>query len=217
MQPTWPACLSQPWGEHCPAHTPSANVESRSAVWRDLSSKGDMQHSKGETHSRDHTRASCFENPSWMMCKILDRCIMHLAFLQGLLLSIIAEQNQRKTSGGQLHNLSLFLKVSQHFGSSLFFMKPGRVKCADFHNNYSIQLFITYTNCWLYKACYKFLVLERGLCPQFLWLFKVTSFVCFVLFWPSCPSHMEPVCYKMLIDLTVDKLKTQLHISPVDS
>lgn len=52
------------------------------------------------SHSREPTRVPCFENPSWMMCKILNRCIMHLALLGGLLLPIIVEQNQGKTLEG---------------------------------------------------------------------------------------------------------------------
>lgn len=63
-----------------------------------FSSKGYLHKWKGETHFRKHMRASCSENSFWAMCKILNRCSMPLAFLQCLLLPIIAEQNQGKTS-----------------------------------------------------------------------------------------------------------------------
>lgn len=56
---------------------------------------------------------------------------MHLAFLQYLLLLIIAEQTQGGTSGGQPYIFSLVLRVLEYFGSSLIFMQSRRTKFVE--------------------------------------------------------------------------------------
>lgn len=150
-----------------------------------FSSKGYLHKWKGETHFRKHMRASCSENSFWAMCKILNRCSMPScnAYYCQLLLNKTRERPLQSGIHFQLVLIGLTV-----IASSLLLMKPGRAKCVEV--DYSICACTVgsinnLTNSYFWKEIFAFNLLN-------LFFLKITLFVYFVLFCPSCrPSHTE--------------------------